>query len=360
MISPKHALAISCALIIFVVLTGSIQYVYYSTVNRDGVMHMTAKYNESSAFIAMVGWSDTSVICKRGVLKLNQTEMNIIINRFKKRYDAVCGLYKAYAARFENKSIKCEIKNATAISSMYIYGEPCPERNMSIPYVYVAVSYNNTPNNQWPVDYYTFNKTTKGSVVLYTVKYEALPRVLMNYSWYNRILRSKNYARLRSLWGRRYIGIEKRDGRWTYADPYYDSDIITHRLLYVKVPGKIVNVSPQCIATIINDHEVLFNITKFRDLACKDEVWKHQGIDIQDYSNYNITNYSYYIRYVPLTVVSEEPKAEAYLKTIKTNIKTNNSTTQPPNNKSNHSLCATTLILLGVLAMGSLLRTISD
>ncbi len=357
MISTKHALAISCALIVFVVLTGSIHYIYYSTVNRDGVMHMTAKYNESTRFVSAVGWSDTSLTCERGVLKLNQTEMNIIINIFKKKYNTICDFYKKYATQFENKSIKCEIKNATTTSSMHIYGGACPERNISIPYIYLVVSYNNTPTNQWPVDYYTFNKTINGSVVLYTVRYEALPRILMNYSWYNKIFGSKNYGKLRSLWGRTYLHIEKRDGRWTYANPHHNVHISAYRLLYVKVPGKIVNVSPRCIATIINDHEVLFNITKFRDLACKDEVWKHQGIDIQDYSNYNITNYSYYIRYVPLTVVSEEPKAEAH---IKSSVKKNNRTAQPSNNKSNHSLCATSLILLGVLAMGSFLRTISD
>ncbi len=343
MISTKQIVIIGLATLL--IFFGCVQMKYTSKVDKHGNMHLVIVENASHAI-------EYAILLK--FAKFNKTTVTVdesgiknLTTQLKKSYEKDCEFYKEYNKKHPQYKITCQIKNTSddfEISknkTLHLTGLP-----------YLVISYNETPDAQWPTHFYNFSKKIKGSKIIYSVTYIGLPAADINKTTYNKIMTSSNKSGFLITWGNETVTIEKngsiqhqyvgKGGAFSWVD-------LVHISAKVEVPGKIVNVSPRCAATIINDHEVLFNISKIYNVSCKKELWTLTKKYRRSFDN--MTIYQYHLKRVPLVVVSEEPKPESHAQTTtKSNIQANNSTTQPSNNKSNHSFCATSLILLGVLA----------
>ncbi len=348
MISTKQMVVIGLATLL--IFFGCVQMKYTSKVDKHGNMHLVLVEN-ASKFLGYVGYIST----ENNSGALNQSNMEKLINRAKKTYLSDCAFYEEYNKKHPGHIINCQIK----YTSTKITIQNKTTRFTNLPYL--IVSYNETLDNQWPFPFYNFSKKIEGSKIKYVVSYRGLPQIDINKTTYNKIMTSSNKSTFLITWGNKTVTIEKNGStqhQYIGGNRTFSLALI-HISAKVEVPGKIVNVSPRCAATIINDHEVLFNISKIYNVSCKKELWTLTKKYRRSFDNMVI--YQYHVKRVPLVVVSEEPKPESHAQTTtKSNIQANNSTTQPSNNKSNHSLCATTLILLGVLASLFWIRGKSD
>ncbi len=303
---------------------------YTSKVDRNGNMHLVAMENASKTIafiIAYKGLEDNGS-------SLNWTYAKNVTDGFKKAYLKDCAFYKEYNKEHPGHMITCQVKFTT---TKIVTSQNKTFHLTDVPYL--VVSYNESPDNQWPLHFYNFTKRTNGSMVTYRISYSALPKPTLNKTIYDKAIATSNRSALLVTWGNKTISAEKNaSGHWKYSS--LSNRTLIFLTLHVYVPGKIVKVSPRCAAKIINDHEVLFNMSKIDKPVCKKEAWL-QTAKSKDYFD-NGTEYTYYIKDVPIVVVSQEPKSSAQT--------SSKSGTANGQGGASHSICASVVILLGVLA----------